>query len=118
MIVRTAFLGVAVFFALAAVSVVQAARPGDAHDRQAAVAIAPDAHDRAVLPGSTVATGARDVHDRQPAPQPPTAAASRDGFDWGDAALGAASGIGLALLVAGVAFLALGPRAGTRVATR
>jgi len=116
--VRTGFLGVAVFFALAAVSVVQAAPPGDAHDRRAVVATPQDTHDRAALPGSTVGTGARDAHDRQPVPQPPTAVAGRDGFDWGDAVLAAVSGIGVALLVAGVAFLVVRPRAGTRVATR
>jgi hypothetical protein len=116
--VRTAFLGAAVFVALAVVSVVQAS-PGDAHDRQAFVAVVQDSHDRAVLPGSKVATAARDAHDRQPVPQPPTAVvASQNGFDWGDAALGAASGIGLVVLVAGLVFLVVSPRAGTRVATR
>jgi hypothetical protein len=118
MIVRTAFLGAAVLVALAVVSVVQAASPGDAHDRQAVVATLQDTHDRAVLPGSNVGTLARDAHDRLPVPQPPTVVGSQNGFDWGDAALGAASGIGLVLLVAGLAFLVVSPRAGTRVATR
>src|SRR5262245_20152255 len=94
MIVRTAFLGAAVFVALAVASVVQAAPPGDAHDRRAVVATLQDTHDRAVLPGAKGGTAVRDVHDRQPVPQPPTVMAGQDGFDWGDVALGAASGLG------------------------
>jgi hypothetical protein len=39
-------------------------------------------------------------------------------FDWGDAAIGAISGMGLALLLVGLALLAIVPRTRTRVSLR
>jgi hypothetical protein len=39
-------------------------------------------------------------------------------FDWGDAAIGALSGMGLALLLVGLALLTIVPRTKTRLSTR
>jgi hypothetical protein len=39
-------------------------------------------------------------------------------FDWGDAAIGAVSGMGLALLLAGLALLTVVPRTRTRLSVR
>jgi hypothetical protein len=66
-------------------------------------------------------TGLQDSHDRSiPSGDAWSAPVieGAGGFDWGDAAIGAASGLGLALLLAGLALLAIAQRAKTRVATR
>lgn len=58
-------------------------------------------------PGRTTQTGRPDGRempdgaDLAPAPASPTIVVAADGFDWGDAAIGLAGGLGLALVLGG-----------------
>ena len=118
MLVRITLVGALAATALIFASGVQAAgTPGDANDRQGAAAVEQfvvggDAHERAISPSRAVSAG-RDAHERT-APTPTTTiVAGPGGFDWGDAAIGALGGMGLALLLGGLVFLALGQRTRT-----
>lgn len=62
--------------------------------------------------------GSPDVQDSARIAEAQIVHVSQDGFDWRDAAIGAVSGIGAALLLAGGALMTLRPRARTRAATR
>lgn len=128
------------FVAATVAPVALADSPSDAHDRQAAVAgtigdshdraitvraqvggtSVRDSHDRAGLPAVTDTTVlVRDAHERSDGPpQQRTVLVSSGGFDWGDAAIGAGGGIGIALLLAGLGFLAIGQRTRTRPVLR
>ena len=78
-----------------------------------------DSHDRADVPRSTYAGQViQDSHDRADVPRTPALVVSRDGFDWGDAAIGVVSGMGFALLLAGLAVLTVVTRTKTRLSTR
>jgi hypothetical protein len=114
--------------------------PADAHNRQAAIAGAigdshdrvvtlqaqaggtrvRDSHDRAGLPPvSSTAVLVRDAHERSDGlTQQRTVLVGSGGFDWGDAAIGAVSGMGIALLLAGLGFLTIGQRTRTRPVLR
>jgi len=63
-------------------------------------------------------TAIQDSHDRADVPRTPALVVSRDGFDWGDAAIGVVSGMGFALLLAGLAVLTVVTRTKTRLSTR
>ena len=103
--------------AVVLVSSVQAAPPGDAHERQASVAVIGDAHERSLAPAIVPTAIATDAHDRGTPTQFPTVVAS-GGFDWGDATIGVVGGMGLALLLGGVAFLVASQRTRARAALR
>ena len=114
---RKALVGiVTAIAAVALVSSVQAAPPGDANDRQAPVATIGDSHERSLAPisSNTIAT---DAHERGTPAQSPTVVAS-GGFDWGDATIGVVGGLGLALVLGGLAFLVASQRTRTRAALR
>jgi hypothetical protein len=49
-------------------------------------------------------------------PPPAGLVGTSDGFDWRDAFIGAAGGVGIALLLTGLLFLAAGRRTRTRIA--
>lgn len=49
-------------------------------------------------------------------PPPATVAQSSDGFDWRDALIGSLGGVGIALLLAGLLFVASSRRTRTRIA--
>jgi len=96
----------------------------DAHDRadlprtNTVEKVIQDAHDRADLPRTnTVEKVIQDSHDRADLPQP-VVVSSPTSFDWGDAAIGAVSGLGFAFLLAGLGFLVMSQRTRTRIATR
>ena len=96
----------------------------DSHDRadtpRPAVVqkVIQDAHDRADLPRTnTVEKVIQDSHDRADLPQP-VVVSSPTSFDWGDAAIGAVSGLGFAFLLAGLGFRLMSQRTRTRIATR
>ena len=71
-----------------------------------------------VTAGSSVAARPDDragIHG--PGTPPPTSIArSFDGFDWRDAFIGGAGGVGIALLLTGLLFLVAGRRTRTRIA--
>jgi hypothetical protein len=120
-VTRTALLGVVAAAAFAIVPMALAQSPADAHQRQQTFSTMPaDLHDRI---GSTVTRTAEtvvvDAHDRGSLPlSTPVALAEPGGFDWGDAIIGAGGGMGIALLLAGLGFLAFGQRTRTRPVTR
>lgn len=103
--------------AVVLVSSAQAAPPGDANERQASVAVIGDAHQRSLVPDVGSTAIATDAHERAASAQPPTIVAS-GGFDWGDATIGVVGGMGLALLLGGLAFLVASQRTRTRAALR
>ena len=103
--------------AVVLVSSVQAAPPGDANERQSTAAVIGDAHQRSLAPDVGATVIATDAHERgTPAPSPTLVASG--GFDWGDATIGVFGGMGLALLLGGIAFLVASQRTRTRAALR
>jgi hypothetical protein len=90
----------------------------DAHDRATPAAVVQDAHDRGVPTGPAVSLRDYQDHPGAVVTAPATVLASDEGFDWGDATIGAAAGLGAALLLAGGAFVLGSQRGRPRVATR
>ena len=90
----------------------------DAHDRANPAALVQDAHDRGTPTGPTVSLRDYQDHPGAVVETPPTVLAPDPGFDWGDATIGAAAGLGAALLLAGGAFLLGSQRSRPHVATR
>lgn len=120
MVTRTALVGVVAAAAFAIVPMALAQSPADAHQRQQTFSTMPGgSHDRIgsnVTP--TTATVVVDAHDRGSLPRStPVALVEPGGFDWGDAAIGAVSGVGFALLLVGLGLLLLSQRTRTRIAT-
>ena len=114
--VRMTVVGIVAALAVALVPPALGIDPGDAHDRQGTVATVQDAHDR--YTPTTQPTGVvGDSHERSnPVTDRPTLVLADGGFDWADATIGALTGMGLALVLGGLAFLTLGRS--TRVAVR
>ena len=120
MVTRTVLVGLVAAAVFVVVPMAQAQSPADAHQRQQTFSTMPgDSHERI---GSTVtpttAVDVADAHERGSVPlSTPVALVAADGFDWGDAAIGAVSGVGFALLLLGLGLLLLSQRTRTRIAT-
>ena len=78
-----------------------------------------DSHDRADVPRTALVQKViQDSHDRADVPRSTLVVASPSSFDWGDAAIGAVSGMGFALVLAGLGLLLMSQRTRTQIATR
>jgi hypothetical protein len=113
MVTRTTLVGVVAAAALVGVPVAQAQSLADAHQRQGLATTTQGSKTQPV--GTTTLS---DAHSRASLPaQQPVVVVAAGSFDWGDAAIGAASGVGFAFLLVGLGLLLLSQRTRTRIAT-
>lgn len=113
---RMALIGAVAAIALVVVPTVQAAFV-EGTDLSTNTTFVPPPRDTHPLTTNTTPPAGRYVDQPVVAQRPSVVTSPSEGFNWGDAAIGALSGLGVALLFAGGALLALNQHTKTRIAT-